>query len=152
MARFTFRLEPVLAHRQRLEDEQQVQFAAALARVVEVERMRDDFIARRTAMRERIRIDHAAMEADELRATYAHCDYLDREIVKWEGVLVQARKLADDERAILLERTKDKKILETLKERRRETFDLEAASIEQRETDEINARRFDRAVTRETSV
>ena len=59
---------------------------------------------------------------------------------------------ADTERAKLdREVTKDKKILATLKERRRETFEAEAAAVEQRESDEINSRRFDRApTTRET--
>jgi flagellar export protein FliJ len=60
-------------------------------------------------------------------------------------VIEDVARLAAVERAALQERTRDKKILETLKGRRRETFDLAAALAEQRENDEINARRFDRA-------
>ena len=64
--------------------------------------------------------------------------------------MIEARRIADGERSALLEKAKATKILETLRERRRNAFDLEAASIEQREMDEINARRFDRATLRET--
>jgi len=152
MARFTFRLDPVLAHRRRLEDEQQIVFAAAMQRVYDAEWLLNDYIGRRDAMRGRIHHEHATMSVDELRAAYAHCEYLDRAIATQERVVAEARRIADGERASLLEKTKDKKILETLRQQRRETFEREAASIEQRETDEINARRFDRAtVVRETA-
>jgi flagellar biosynthesis chaperone FliJ len=40
---------------------------------------------------------------------------------------------------------RDRKVLETLKVRRRETFDLERAQAEQRELDDLNARLFERA-------
>jgi flagellar export protein FliJ len=153
MARFTFRLDPVLAHRKRLEDEQQIVFAAAMQRVYDAEWLLSDYDNRRSAMRERIQTKHQAMQVDELRAAYAHCDYLDRAMVTQQNIVAEARRLAGIERTILLEKTKDKKILETLREHRHETFVLEAASTEQRENDEINARRFDRATaaTRETA-
>ncbi len=150
MARFSFRLDPVLAHRRRLEEEQQLVFAAAMQRVYDAEWLRNDYAARRDAMRGRIQHEHATMSVDELRAAYAHCEYLDRAIATQDRVVSEARRLADGERSALLEKSKDTKILETLRERRRNAFDLEAASIEQREMDEINARRFDRATLRET--
>jgi flagellar export protein FliJ len=152
MARFSFRLDPVLAHRRRLEDEQQVVFAAAMQRVYDAEWLRNDYVTRRDAMRSRIQNEHAAMDVDELRAAYAHCEYLDRALATQDRIVAEARRVADGERATLLEKTRDKKVLETLREHRREAFDLEAASIEQRELDEINARRFDRATaTREST-
>jgi flagellar export protein FliJ len=150
MARFSFRLDPVLAHRRRLEEEQQLVFGAAMQRVYDAEWLRNDYAARRDAMRGRIQHEHATMSVDELRAAYAHCEYLDRAIATQDRVVTEARRLADGERSALLEKAKDTKILETLRERRRNAFDLEAASIEQREMDEINARRFDRATLRET--
>jgi flagellar FliJ protein len=150
MATFTFRLDPVLAHRKRLEDEQQVVFAAAMQRVYDAEWLRNDYCKRRDAMRQRIHAGHAIMAVDELRATYAHCEYLDRAIVTQERVVDEARRLADVERARLLEKSKDKKILETLRAHRRDAFELEAAAAEQRENDELNSRRHDRATARET--
>jgi flagellar export protein FliJ len=151
--RFSFQLDPVLVHRQRLEDAQQRIFAAAQQRVVDAERARDDFIARRDDMRARLRDGHAAMDAEELRATYAHCDFLDRAIIAQQAAIAEARAVASIERAALLEKTRDTKVLETLKQHRREAHDADAAAAEQREIDETNSRRFDRAsVTWETSA
>ena len=65
------------------------------------------------------------MESVELRATYAHCDYLDRSIVKQQRVIEAARVVADQERAKLVLKSKDKKVLATLKERRREIFEFD---------------------------
>jgi flagellar export protein FliJ len=144
---FAFRLDPVLGHRKRLEDAQQVVFAAALATLQAAEALRDDYIARRAAMRERLHEHHGEMDVIELRAAYAHCDFLDRSIVAQDVVIVQARVKVDRERLILVGKTQDKKVLEVLKERRRETYEAEASAAEQQESDEINARRYDRAIT-----
>jgi flagellar export protein FliJ len=147
MPKFAFRLDPVLDHRQRLEDEQQVVLAAALARQLAAEAQRDDYIARRAEMRRRLLEHHNEMDSLELRATYAHCDFLDRSIVAQQAVVDECRAQADQERATLILKTKDKKILSTLKERRRETFESEAAAGEQRDNDETNSRYFDRLTT-----
>jgi flagellar FliJ protein len=152
VARFAFRLDPVLDYRQRLEDEQQIVLAAAVSVLRSAEAQRDDYIARRAEMRARLVAHHNDMDNIELRATYAHCDFLDRSIVAQQRVIDQAREKADQERVKLIVKTKDKKILAVLKERRRETFEAEVAATEQRESDEINARRFDRVtVPRESS-
>jgi flagellar export protein FliJ len=147
MAKFSFRLDPVLDHRQRLEDEQQVVLAAAVAKQLTAEIQRDDYIARRADMRARLHEHHNQMDSIELRATYAHCDFLDRSIVAQQRVVDECRAKAEQERAVLILKTKDKKILSTLKDRRRETFESEAAATDQRENDEINSRYFDRVTT-----
>ena len=148
---FVFNLEPVLAHRERLEKEQQLVLATALMKLRDAERYRDDLIARRDALRERLREHHADMDLAELRAAYAHCDYLDREIVAQYVVVGNLTQSADAERLKLVSATKDKRVLETLKTRRRETFEAEAATGERNALDDINARTFDRAQTqRET--
>jgi flagellar FliJ protein len=147
MPKFAFRLDPVLDHRQRLEDAQQIVLAAAVSALRSAEAQRDDYITRRGDMRERLYQHHNEMDGIELRATYAHCDFLDRSIVAQQRVVDDARAKADQERAKLVLKSRDKKILSVLKERRRETFESEAAATEQREGDEINSRHFDRATT-----
>ena len=142
MAKFAFRLDPVLAHRQRLEDEQQLAFAAALSVQKKAEAVRDDYIERRAAMREKLQNEHATMDGIDLCAGYAHCDYLDRSIVSQQLVIDAARVEVDRERAKLVLKVQDKKVLEVLKERRRETFEFEAATLEQAEADEINSRHY----------
>jgi flagellar export protein FliJ len=147
MAKFAFRLDPVLDHRQRLEDEQQRAFAAALSVFTQAEAVRDDYIARRAEMRERLTTQHNSMDSIDLRATYAHCDYLDRSIVAQQLVIDAARVEVEKERAKLVLKVQDKKVLEVLKERRRETFESEANALEQAESDEINSRHYHRVTT-----
>ena len=147
MAKFAFRLDPVLDHRQRLEDEQQRAFAAALSVLTQAEAVRDDYIARRAEMRERLTTQHNSMDSIDLRATYAHCDYLDRSIVAQQVVIDAARVEVEKERAKLVLKVQDKKVLEVLKERRRDTFESEANALEQAESDEINSRHYHRVTT-----
>jgi flagellar FliJ protein len=152
VARFAFRLDPVLDYRQRLEDEQQVVLAAAISKLRSAEAQRDDYITRRAEMRDRLYQRHGEMDSIELRATYAHCDFLDRSIVTQQGLVEEARVKADQERVKLVVKSRDKKVLSVLKDRRREIFESEASATEQRESDEINSRRSDRVTTsRESS-
>lgn len=147
MPKFAFRLDPVLDYRQRLEDEQQIIFAAAIFKLRSAEAQRDDYIARRGEMRDRLYQHHNEMDSIELRATYAHCDFLDRSIVSQQRLVEEARIKADEERTKLVVKSRDKKVLSVLKERRREIFESEASATEQRESDEINSRRGDRVTT-----
>jgi flagellar FliJ protein len=152
VARFAFRLDPVLDYRQRLEDEQQVVLAAAISKLRSAEAQRDDYITRRAEMRDRLYQRHGEMDSIELRATYAHCDFLDRSIVTQQGLVEEARVKADQERVKLVVKSRDKKVMSVLKDRRREIFESEASATEQRESDEINSRRSDRVTTsRESS-
>jgi flagellar export protein FliJ len=151
MPRFVFQLEPVLGFRKRREDAQQVVLGAALAKLRQAERVCDDYFSRRNGMRDRILNHHAEMDTDELRMSYQHCEYLDRAIEEQQKVIAHLFYAAEEERAKLIVLTKEKKILETLKERRREAFYAEIGAAEQREGDDINARRYDRGGTsRET--
>jgi flagellar FliJ protein len=147
MPKFAFRLDPVLDYRQRLEDEQQIVLAAAVSKLRTAEAQRDDYIARRGEMRDRLYQHHNEMDSIELRATYAHCDFLDRSIVIQQRLVEEARVKADEERTKLVVKSRDKKVLAVLKDRRRETFESEASATEQRESDEINSRRSDRLTT-----
>jgi flagellar export protein FliJ len=151
MPKFTFRLDPVLEHRQRLEDEQQRALAAVLLELHQAEVQRDDYIKRRAEMRDRLIAHHADMDSVDLRATYAHCDYLDRSIVSQQAIVDYVRAKADKERAKLVLKVQDKKVLEVLKERRRETFESEVTAREQAESDEINSRHYHGSTTGETS-
>ena len=116
-----------------------------LADQLVAQRVVDDIRVKRDALRERLVREHAEFDAETLRSTYTHLDYLDRAIVA--AVQRLDACIAETERARLrlVEAARDRKVLETLKERRRETFQLDAALADQRELDDQNARLFDRA-------
>ena len=144
-AKFSFRLDPVLGHRERIEQERAGDHARALADQLSAQRVLDDIASKRDELRMRLVREHACFDAETLRSTYLHLDYLDR-------AMIPARQrvdacIAETERARqrLVDAAKDRKVLETLKERRREAFQLDAALADQRELDDQNARAFERA-------
>lgn len=145
MSAFRFRLDPVLYHRERAEHEAAGVHAKMLADQLAAERMRDDLVNRRNRMRDELIERHARFDGDHLRATYAHLGYLDRAIRAAEERVDACAAETARAHALLVEAARERKVLETLKARRRETFDLERSQAEQRELDDLNARLFERA-------
>lgn len=144
MPHFRFRLQTVLDHRDRIERDKQRLLALTQRELFEAEtrlqEKRDDY--ERTG--EELRAKHAELDAAGLYNYYAHMDFVLRAIREIE---VQVAVLAlDVERAkgALLAARKDRKILETLKDRRRATFENEQAANEQKLLDDLNARRHGR--------
>jgi flagellar protein FliJ len=148
MARFRFRLDPVLDQRGRVERERAADHARALKDELAAVKLRDDLIAKREELRARLVSEHASFDIDTLRATYTHLDYLDRAMVPAQQRVDECVVATERARLRLVEAAKERKVLETLKERRREAFDLDAALADQRELDDQNARAPSSAPTR----
>ena len=145
MKKFKFPLQPVLDQRRRAEEEQQ-QIVAQRKRAVdeaeaELKRLNDDF----RASSDRLRSEHKDLDAEKLRLHYAHLQFLDRTIVSQIQVVAERRVALDRARADLLAASKERKVVEKLKDRRRDAHDAEEARIEQNELDDGNARRHARA-------
>ena len=81
------------------------------------------------------------MSSDELRAHYAHLEYLDRRIVMQLASISALKAAVERARADLVEASKERKVIEKLKERRFEQHQAVEAADEQKELDESNARR-----------
>jgi flagellar protein FliJ len=144
MKRFRFTLQPVLDQRKRVEDEKQVVVAARKRELdqaeAELTRLNEEFRMHTTALS----AGHARYETRELQGTYAHLAFLDRCIVAQIRVVAERRVALDRARNDLLAASREKKVVEKLKERRREAFVLEEQRIEQNELDDSNARRYGR--------
>jgi len=80
----------------------------------------------------------------ELYNYYAHMDYVLRGIREVEVQVTALALEVEHAKVALLMARRDKKILETLKERRRETFENEQAATEQKLIDDLNSRRHGR--------
>ncbi|HEY0395505.1 MAG TPA: flagellar export protein FliJ [Candidatus Elarobacter sp.] len=143
--KFTFRLDPVLGHRERVERERAADHARALADQLAAQRVLEDLATKRDALRARLMSEHARFDAERLRSTYTHLDYLDRAMVAAQQRVDACVAETERARQRLVDAAKDRKVLETLKEQRREAFQLDAALADQRELDDQNARAFERA-------
>ena len=144
MKKFRFALQPVLDHRKRIEDEKQLIVAQRKRAFDEAERelarLNDEFRLHAAMLRD----EHKRLEIRELQSIYAHLQFLDRCIVAQIRIVAERRVALDRARADLLEASKEKKVVEKLKERRREIFVVEEQRVEQKELDDGNARRFGR--------
>jgi flagellar FliJ protein len=142
--RFRFGLEPVLDMRTRNAQERQRVYAEAQRAHAKAE-------ARLRALQdeyETLRMDlvehHGGLDVETMRSTYAHLEFLVRaQHEQRERIAACADECIVAQEA-LLHASKEKKVIETLKIRRRATYDAEMALIEQRELDDANARAFGR--------
>lgn len=142
MARFVFRLAPVLRYRERIEDEKKLMLAGEQRKLAEAEAERNALKSRREALAREMVSGHKRFDAETLRMTYAHLDFLAREInvADWRvATCVQAVNAA---REALVRASKDRKILDRLRERARENFNREEQRVEQRDLDEANSQRY----------
>jgi flagellar FliJ protein len=141
MRKFKFALDPVLGHRERIEDEKQQTLAARQLELQaaedELARLNGDFKRFSTVLRE----DHAALATEELRWHYAHLEFLDRCITMQYGVISQRRAAVDRARLDLIEASKERKVMEKLKSKRFQEHRALEAAFEQRELDDANNRR-----------
>jgi flagellar FliJ protein len=138
--KFAFPLQPVLEHRKRIEDQKQ-QVLAARQRAWdearrELDRLNDEF---RANARE-LRVRHREFGVEELRLRYAHLQFLDRTIDAQIKVLAERQVALDRARKDLVAASKNRKVVDKLKERRRVAYVAEELRIEQIELDDGNAR------------
>ncbi len=144
MQRFRFGLQPLLNHRDRIEQGKQVALAAAQRDLATAQADRDRLVTDLREHSESVRARHGELRGDELRATYTYLHALSRAIESQEARVVACAFAVQQAQAVLLEATRDKHVLETLKTRRREAYDAELQLVEARELDDANARAFGR--------
>ena len=144
--RFRFSLQPLLEQRERVENQRQQALAqrqlALDAARREVDRLDGEFRASALSLR----TSHAALDGDELRLHYAHLQFLDRAIVVQIRVVAERQVALDRAREELLAASKDRKVVDKLKQRRRQNFVDEEMRVEQRELDDGNARQYGRSL------
>ncbi|HTX58299.1 MAG TPA: flagellar export protein FliJ [Verrucomicrobiae bacterium] len=143
--KFVFALQPVLDQRQRIEDEKK-QTVALRQRAWdearrELDRLNEEFRSHATLLRTK----HRELDAERLRLNYAHLQFLDRVINAQIRVVAERQAALDRARADLVEARKERKVVEKLRERRKNAYLAEEMRIEQGELDDGNARAHARA-------
>lgn len=141
MKKFAFSLEPVLEHRERIEDEKTRIFGERQRELQaaqdELARLHGDFKRYSDALRD----GHRTLATEELRWHYAHLEYLDRRITMQHAIISQRRLEAERARADLVDASKDRKVIEKLKDKKLREHRSRQAALEQKEFDDANSRR-----------
>lgn len=139
MARFVFKLEPLLRHRRHLEQQRQAEMAVVQRAVVEMEqslRLLNDQMAQQLR-------DNPLTGRLDLAYLAAHRRFSQAMQRKGEGLLQEiAKKHVELERArvALAEAAKERKIVEKLREKHEEAWREDQSRREVAEMDEIGTR------------
>lgn len=142
MARFVFRLASVLRYRERIEEEKKLLLAAEQRKLAEAEATRQRLRTNREALARELVAGHRRFDVETLRVTYAHLDFLAREINTADWHVATCQSAVDVARDVLVRASKDRKILDRLRERARENFNREQLRLEQHDLDEANSQRY----------
>jgi flagellar protein FliJ len=144
MKQFEFRLQKVMETTHAREEMQKKELALALADVERNEAMLERMLDKLAEELEAFsgRRNSGSIKVCELSQYASYTDKLLGEINRQRQEIVKLAELVDEHRRKLLEITKDKKILERLKEKRYEEYRLKLRQVEQKFMDELSARSF----------
>lgn len=130
------------------EELQKRELALALAEVERNETMLESMLDKLAEALEEFsgRRDSGTIRVSELTQYASYTDKLLAEIIRQRKDIVKLAALVDEHRRKLLEITKDKKILERLKEKRYREYRKKLRQVEQKFMDELSARTFHNGV------
>ncbi|MGA7356735.1 MAG: flagellar export protein FliJ [Candidatus Cybelea sp.] len=146
MARFAFRLEPLLDARKRAEDEKRRNLAACRNSLERCEGERRRFAVARDACIVALFDAVRTRPVRDLRALDRHLRYLcaaETRTRSQETGLVESFERAREE---LILANRERRVVEKIKARRRRVFEAQEARREELELDDGNARRHERAL------
>lgn len=145
MPKFTFKLEPLFEYRQRLEELSQKEFGEALARLKseeeKIERLKELY---KKSSSEIDGLKESGARADEMDLYHSYVAGLKRHIAEQERILSQVSAAVERKRGELIEASRNRKVMELMKEKSLHTHNQKVNRQEQKESDELNSRSFGR--------
>ncbi len=132
MRKFDFRLEPVLKHREIIEEQAAVRHAGAQDEY----RRNSEYLCDARDRLADVREVQALDPFDMFNRT-AFCSYMTEEIKRRETALHRSEKKLEKCRASLVKAMQNRSVLEKLREKELNIYNQTVSTVEQKETDEI---------------
>jgi flagellar protein FliJ len=143
MKKFVFRFETLLKHRRNIEEREQEKFTRIRSEMLAEIARQDALIAEQNQTRKQlVSLQSSGCDLQEIQWCYAFIDYLDQELKKSIGRLIELEKKIEEQRRIMVAASRDKKIIENLKSKRTREYLISSEREEQRNLDEIVVTRF----------
>ncbi|HBX23702.1 MAG TPA: flagellar export protein FliJ [Desulfotomaculum sp.] len=142
MRKFDFRLEPVLKHREILEEQAAAQKASAQN---EYRHHQDILNEARNKLAGATRDDQALNPFDMFNKL-AYCDYMTSEVKRRETALNVSRHKLEKCRKNLVKTMQDRSVMEKLREKKLNIYNQTVVTAEQKETDEMAVLMYNVAV------
>ena len=141
---FSFGLEKVMEYRRQLEDEAKIALATAMARYEAQQRLVGEMEARLAAhSRSPYRNDGGQPRAGDIWLWQQYKEALERDIVDAKADLARLALILQKCRRDAVEKSKERKLLEKLKENQAKKYYAEANEKERKEFDEMATIRFE---------
>ncbi len=146
MDSFNFRLQPVLEHRRRLED--QAKLKLARAKIAE-RQARQVLTSMETAFgdgqSDMADARRAEIDASEVAVYQRYLDRLKQDIAEQGGIVTTLHVHSEERRSEVMDGMKARKVVEKLKERQYQQYQIEVNRNEQKQVDEFATTRYNRS-------
>jgi flagellar FliJ protein len=136
-----FRLASVLEYRKQIEDAAQQQFAEQARRLASEKASLRELESDHVRTSELLRASHRSLSSDELHMHYARVDFLARSIRAQQVTITHVKTELEAARVELVQAAKNRRMLETLKERHKAEYAAETIREEHSTLDDANNRR-----------
>lgn len=138
MGAFKFRLDPVVSLKKRAEDRRKTELAHARKELGTKETHLVNLFEHRKACQKRIvpELECSNLDVPGKLVYYAYMERITDEIADQANAVEQSREEVESKRELLLASSREKKALETLKDRMKERFTRSAKKAEQASLDE----------------
>lgn len=145
MSRFVFNLESLYAFRQRTEELVQKDFSEVnLLLAAEERRLSELGALYRASSAELDALKERGAPVADIQMQQAYFEGLKRHIKAQEESVGRARALVEKKRAELIEASRNRKVIEIMKERALEAHNLKVSRREQKEADDLTSARLGR--------
>ena len=139
MAKFIFRLESILKLKEQQKKELELELAKIQVKRIEAENQLENLIKEKEERRQKI-IKPQCIQVSNYQVEYYYLDFLDKKIENQNKKIDRIKKLEHSIINDLLKITKEKKIIEKFKERKKEAFDKENLRLENLFLDDLSQR------------
>lgn len=143
MKRFAFRLQRVLDIKSTIEKVKNRDFLAAYSEFQRAITKLKDIVSTRNKYQDNLhKLEKEGIELTSINFYFRYFRMLENQISYQHRMIDIAKEEMEKRRLILLDAVKERKILERLKEKKREQFNYEIAKDEQMVSDEISGVKF----------
>lgn len=146
MSKFIFKLQSLLNIKEKLEEQNKIEYGKALAaleeeksKLINLETKKNDNILN---FRESIK---KGIKSEYIKNINYFIVYIDKKIEEQLCNIEKAENFVEEKRLILLNSMKEKKVLETLKDKEKEIYLKEVMKEEQKNVDEIVSYKYNKA-------
>jgi len=145
MRKFVFNLEPLYGHRQRIEELSQKEFAEVNLTCQSEEKKLIDLVGlyKRSAA-ELDSLKEQGASANYIETHHAYLEGLKRRIKSQEASVAKIRVLVEKKRADLIDASRDRKVIEIMKEKSLSAYQSRAEKLEIKEAEDMTIARYRR--------